>query len=269
MRGWMIVLIVSGTALVATVATWSFSKTRDATVEITAHRGSSATAPENTIRAVEQAIADGADYAEIDVQQTADGVIVLLHDDDLARIAGVSRGIGEMTYGEVKDLDAGSWFSPRFAGERIPTLAEVIETARSRIRLNIELKSPGRHPGLVEGVVDLVRREAFQSQCVITSFDHAALATVKTRAPELVTGAIVGGQIDAALNYQTDFLSLEQKLVTTDLLAAARRRGLLVHVWTVDDPNDMARLIDLGVDNIITNRPAVLADLRTSRPRDR
>src|SRR5262249_2835558 len=109
-------------------------------VKVTAQRGHARAAPENTLSAVRAAIASGADYAEVDVQQTADGVVVLLHDRDLKRVAGVSRRLDELSYDEVRRLDVGSWFSPAFAGERVPTLVEVIDLCRGRIRLNIELK---------------------------------------------------------------------------------------------------------------------------------
>src|SRR5262249_39012972 len=109
-------------------------------VRVTAHRGHARAAPENTLSAIRKAIESGADYAEVGVQQTADGVVVLLHDRDLKRVAGVSRRLDEMSYDEVRKLDVGSWFDPAFAGERVPTLVEVIHLTRGRIRLNIELK---------------------------------------------------------------------------------------------------------------------------------
>jgi glycerophosphoryl diester phosphodiesterase len=109
-------------------------------VRVTAHRGHARAAPENTLSAMHKAIESGADYAEMDVQQTADGVVVLLHDRDLRRVAGVSRRLDELSYDEVRQLDVGSWFDPAFAGERVPTLADVIGLCRGKIRLNIELK---------------------------------------------------------------------------------------------------------------------------------
>src|SRR5262249_20771464 len=109
-------------------------------VEVTAHRGHARAAPENTLSAMRKAIESGADYAEMDVQLTSDGKIVLLHDRDLKRVAGDSRRLDELSYDEVRQLDVGRWFDPAFSGERVPTLAEVINLCRGKIRMNIELK---------------------------------------------------------------------------------------------------------------------------------
>jgi len=121
-------------------------------VTIVAHRGSSKAAPENTLAAIERAIEDGAHYAEIDVQETADGVVVVLHDTDLKRLTGLDKKIWEATYDEIRELDVGSWFSPEFAGERIPTLLETFEFADRRIPLIIELKLNGHEQNLVESL---------------------------------------------------------------------------------------------------------------------
>ena len=120
------------------------------TVEITGHRGSKVRAPENTLSALRQAIAEGADYAEIDVQTTADGVVVLLHDADLMRVASVERRLRDIKFDELSDIDVGSWFMPEFSNERIPTLQEAIDLARGRIKLNIELKFTWPDPALAE-----------------------------------------------------------------------------------------------------------------------
>ncbi|UCC84099.1 MAG: glycerophosphoryl diester phosphodiesterase membrane domain-containing protein, partial [Gemmatimonadota bacterium] len=138
-------------------------------VGVTAHRGSSQRAPENTLSAIEAAIEDGADYCEIDVQETADGVVVLLHDEDLMRIAGVDRKIWDINFAELRALDAGSWFAPEFAGERIPTLQEAIEVARGRIKLNIELKFNGHDEYLAERVVQILEQERFTDGALVSS----------------------------------------------------------------------------------------------------
>ena len=137
--------------------------------EVTAHRGSSRMAPENTMAAIEAAMEEMADYSEIDVQTTADGIVVVCHDLNLKRVAGVDRRLGTMTYDQVSRLDVGSHFSPRFAGERIPTLEEVLEACKGRMKLNIELKNIGNSSSLPEQVAALVREYGMEDQCVITS----------------------------------------------------------------------------------------------------
>jgi len=231
----------------------------DHQVAVTAHRGSSKDAPENTLSAIGQAIEDGADYAEIDVQETADGVIVLLHDTDLKRIAGVNKKIWQLRYSEIKPLDAGSWFSPDFRGEHVPTLIEAMEMSRNKIKLNIELKFNGHEKRLVESVIEIIRNHEFGSQCVITSLNYNGLQEVKKLNPDLKTGFIIAKSIGNMFRVSTDFLSLAAGIVNPDVIGAARNRNMKIHVWTVNRPARMSHFINLGVDNIITDYPARLA----------
>jgi glycerophosphoryl diester phosphodiesterase len=224
-------------------------------VKVTAHRGHSLAAPENTLSAVLLAIESGADYAEVDVQQTADGVAVLLHDRDLKRVAGVPRRIGDVSYEEVRKLDVGRWFGPAFAGERVPTLAEVIERCRGRIKLNIELKFYGSDRRLARDVARLIRAKDFESDCLVTSFDYDALQEVKRYNPRLRTGLIVAAALGEVSRLKVDALSVRADGLSAAMLRAAHRDSKEVHVWTVNDARRMARLIKRGVDNIITDDP--------------
>jgi glycerophosphoryl diester phosphodiesterase len=237
----------------------------DHQVAVTAHRGSSKHAPENTLSAVRRAIKDGADYAEIDVQETADGVVVLLHDTDLMRLAGVNKKIWEVTYAEIKSLDAGSWFSKEFKNERIPTLAETLELSRDEIKLNIELKFNGHEKQLVESVVKIIQNHNFVSQCVISSLNYAGLQKVTSLNPDLQTGYIVARSIGNMFAADIDFLSLASGIVTADVVAAADKNKKEVHVWTINSPDSMSYFIDLGVDNIITDYPARLVAMIKER----
>ena len=160
-------------------------------VEATAHRGYSRAAPENTLSAFRKAVEVGADYAELDVQRTADSALVILHDSDLMRLTKTSKGIHELTLAEVRRFDVGSHFDPAFAGERIPTLAEVIALARGKIKLNIELKFHGKDRRLAADVACLLREEDFEDQCVVTSLNYDGLVEVKRHNPRLQTGVIV------------------------------------------------------------------------------
>jgi glycerophosphoryl diester phosphodiesterase len=237
----------------------------DRKVAVTAHRGSSKDAPENTLSAVHRAIEDGADFAEIDVQETADGVIVLLHDSDLMRIAGVNKKIWELTYAEIKTLDAGSWFSSEFQSERVPTLTEILKLARGEIKLNIELKFNGHEKQLVEKVVKIIEDNNFKSQCVISSLNFEGLKKVRALDPELKIGYIVAKLIGNMFRVDTDFLSLNSGMVTTDVVAGARKRKREVHAWTINTTDNMSYFINLGVDNIITDYPAKLVALINER----
>ena len=225
-------------------------------VAVTAHRGSSKKAPENSLSAVRQAIADGADYAEIDVQETADGVIIVAHDADLMRVAGQPLLFWNTPYDQIKDLDAGSWFSPEFSGETIPTLKEMIELARGTIKLNIELKFNGHADQLTERVVKIVQEENFVEHCVISSLNYEAVLRAKELDPRLQVGYIIYGSLGKASAVQSDFLSVSKDIVSESMIAKAHANDKEVHIWTYSDaPNALDRFIYLGVDNIITDYP--------------
>jgi glycerophosphoryl diester phosphodiesterase len=232
-------------------------------VQITAHRGHARAAPENTLSAMRKAIESGADYAEMDVQLTADGKVVLLHDRDLKRVADVSRRLDEMTYAEVRRLDVGRWFDPAFAGERVPTLAEVVDLCRGKIRLNIELKLFGPDRRLARRVADMVRERDFEAECLVTSLEYDALLEAKRHNPRLRTGLIVAHALGSPTGLDVDALSVRADFLSDQLLATAHRLGKEVHVWTVNDPAQMTRQIKRGVDNLITSDPDLAIRVRS------
>jgi glycerophosphoryl diester phosphodiesterase len=234
-------------------------------VAITAHRGASADAPENTLAALRKSIEDGADFAEIDVQEIADGRIVLTHDTDLLRIAGVKRKIWEVTYEEIRTLDAGAWFSPEFKGERFPLLEEAIDLSRGRLKLNIELKFNGHERKLVESVVRIIAEKDFESECVISSLNYEALVEAGKLSPKLKRGYIVFEAVGNLSRLEVDFLAVRDKLATRDLIRSAHRSDMQVHVWTVNREANLVTFIDLGVDNILTDHPALARRVRADR----
>ena len=238
-------------------------------VIVTAHRGGfSKVVPENSKSAIRKAIEVGADYAEIDVQETADGVIILNHDSDLMRVAGVPGEISAMTLDEVRGADIGKKFSAAFAGEKVPTLAEVIALARDRIKLEIELKYYDREGEQAKGrnlavdVVRLLEREHFESQCIVSSLNYEALMEVRRYNPRIHTAAIVTLAIGDIDRLDVDALCVNAELLSDRLICAARARHKDVQAWTVDDPRQMIKLIERGVSNIVTNVPDVLIRLR-------
>ena len=232
---------------------------------ITAHRGAKAVAPENTMAAFRAAIDAGADYAELDVQHTKDREVVVLHDADFMRMGGDPRRVADLTAAEVATIDIGLKRGPQFAGEHAPTLAEVIDLVRGRMKINIELKYNVPDPGLAPAVVELLRREDFIDQVVITSLDYGALKQVKSLEPRLETGHIVTAAVGDVLRTEADFLSLNSAKATTSLVRRARAAGKDVAAWTVNDPEVMLRMIERGVDNIITDDPALLVRVMRER----
>jgi glycerophosphoryl diester phosphodiesterase len=262
---WRVALLSIPLLLLAPLALWvemARYLTERPPVQVTAHRGHSLAAPENTLSAVRKAIDSGADYAEVDVQQTADGVVVVLHDSDLKRVAGVPRRVAELTHDEVRKLDVGSWFGPAFAGERVPTLAEVIDLARGRIKLNIELKFYGPDRRLAVETARLIGEKGFEADCLVTSFALDALQQVKQHDPRIRTGLIVGKTLGDASRLGVDALSVRADGLSDEMLHGAHRRGQEVHVWTVNDAPRMNRLIKRGVDNVITDDPDLAIRVR-------
>ncbi len=231
-------------------------------IRVTAHRGHARAAPENTLSALRAAIRSGADYAEIDVQLTADDHVVLLHDRDLMRVAGDPRRLENMTSAELQELDVGRWFNSDFAGELAPTLTDVIDLARGRIRLNIELKIYGDDRGLARHVGQILRETQFEHECIVTSFHQPALRELRGSNPAVRTGPIIAAAVGDITRLEGEVLSVRADWLTDSVLRSARRRGQEVHVWTVNDERQMVRLMMRGVDNILTSDPDLLIGVR-------
>lgn len=231
-------------------------------IQITAHRGSSKSAPENTMSAIRLAVEELADSAEIDVQETKDGVVVLCHDSSLKRVAGVNRTVGSYTFEELEQLDVGSWFSPEYKGERIPALEEVMQYCKGRLNLNIEIKSAGKSSGLPEKVVELIERYGMEEQCVITSTNFSYLKRIKEINPLLYTGYIISAAYgDYYSSDDIDFISIRSSFVTERLVEDAHGKGKMIHAWTVNNKSEMERMKLLGADNVITDYPVLAREI--------
>lgn len=233
--------------------------TLTADMGITAHRGGARMAPENTISALAYAIDAGADWAEIDVQETKDGKLILLHDDSLKRTAGVNKKVWEMTLAQIEKLDAGSSFHRKFRGEKIPTLEEVLKFCKGRLDLNIEIKYNGKNRGIVHKVVRAIRENGFEDYCVVTSMNYGFLEQIKETAPEIRTGYIMTMTYGSTANITAaDFFSVKHTYVTESFVKEAHGMGKEIHAWTVNYRGDVRRMIDMGVDNIITDDPVMV-----------
>jgi glycerophosphoryl diester phosphodiesterase len=254
---WLTALLL---ALASALTGWAMVRDLNLvdSVQITAHRGSSFKAPENTLAAIRQAIEDGTDYIEIDVQTCADGSVVVIHDRDLMRVGGDPRRVEDLTLDEIQRIDVGIRFGKDFAGEHVPTLEEVIDGVRGRAKLNIELKYNRPDPRLVPAVVELVEDKNFLEHCVITSLQASAIQEFKAAKPEAITGLIVTASVGRVARVEADFLSIAAHRATASAIRGAHRAGKAVHVWTVNDPQAMLQMIETGADNIITDKPDVL-----------
>lgn len=234
------------------------------------HRGAMAMAPENTLASFKEAVAQGADGLECDVHLTQDGQVVVMHDFTLDRTSSGSGAIAAHALDELRGLDAGAWFDPRFAGEPIPTLEDTLRLAHEAPRplvMVIELKAGSRrYPGIEAAVVRLVRAHALAERTVLISFDHHAIHAAKGLAPEIAGGVLYYAQpVSApmlALAAGADALGPSAELVTPDEVQAAHAAGLRVFAWTATSPASGLRLARLGVDAMGANAPGeILAAL--------
>lgn len=232
------------------------------TPKITAHRGNSLEAPENTMSAIEAAADDMADYAEIDVRATKDGVVVLLHDPNLKRTAGVNKNIWDVTYEETQSLDAGSWLSDEFIGEKIPTLDEIIKYADGKIMLNIEIKTSENSPDLTDSVVKIIQDNHFENQCVISTYNYGVLKEINDLDPDIRTGIII---TVAYANYthlsNVNFYSMNAQFITREKVDKLHFLGFEVYAWGVYSASSAKRMTDLGVDNLITSDPLIAKEI--------
>lgn len=248
-------------------------------VEVVAHRGSSGAAPENTLAAVRLALAHRSDVVENDIQRTADGELVIIHDTTLARTTDVEQvfpdrapwNVGDFTLAEIKQLDAGSWFAPEFAGERVPTLAEWVGAVGSRAGMLLEPKAPELYPGIEVDIDKELRslpafnRALRADRVVVQSFNHAWLRAYEDLAPDVPVGLLFGSRpteaqiADAATWAQQVNPALG--VIDEATVDQVHGRGMEIHVWTVNAGQDMRRAISWDVDGIITNYPQVLRDI--------
>lgn len=225
-------------------------------VKITAHRGASGLAPENTLAAIRLAMEIGADFAEIDVQESADGEIFLLHDDSINRTTDQKGNIWELTSADLRAADAGSWYSRQFVNEPIPDLASVIHTVFGKMKLNIELKTSGHQVRLAERVVAIIEEKKFVAQCIVTSFNPEEIKKVKRLNPGIKTGLIFSKiPKEDIWTAKYDLFSVHKKLASIDFVKKAHKYGKEVHVWTVNREKDLRKMLEHGVDNMITNYP--------------
>jgi glycerophosphoryl diester phosphodiesterase len=227
-------------------------------VSIVGHRGARACAPENTMASFREGWQQGADIIELDVRLAADGHVVVFHDDVLDRTTDGHGPLAAQTLAELKRLDAGSWFDPRFAGEPIPTLAEVLAWARDRVPLFIELKyGADADLGLVAAVLDQITAHAMIQQVMVISFNHRALQRARERAPGLATGALYLAPVDEPVQLAhrvgaTAVMPL-WPLITPEEIAACHAAELSVNVWGAG--LDYPAMIAAGVDCVNADHP--------------
>lgn len=230
---------------------------------IFAHRGASAHAPENTLSAFKLAIEHGADAIELDAKLSADGEVVVIHDQTVDRTTNGHGAVGKLKLDELKSLDAGIRFGSEFSGERIPTLVEVFETVGQQLFINIELTNyASPNDGLVDRVVELVKRFHLEDRILFSSFHARNLARAGSLLPEVPCGMLAaegwaGWVARSAIRRRAAPHALHPYFTDVSRALVEKNHGWnrRIFVWTVNDNQEMIRLFNLGVDGIFTDDP--------------
>jgi glycerophosphoryl diester phosphodiesterase len=236
-------------------------------VLIIAHRGAALHAPENTLASVHRAIEDSTDYIEIDVQETAEGEVVVFHDSDFMKTAGKPLRIWDSRRVDLDRIDIGSWFDPEYSAERVPTLEEVLLAARGRARVNIELKYYGHDVDLERKVIDIVERAGMVDQVVLMSLKYDKVQRVRAMRPDWTYGLLTSVSLGDATRFNVDFLAVNAAAASRGFVERAHRSGLDVYVWTVNDPYLMSAMMSRNVDGIITDDPGLAREVLEIRSR--
>jgi glycerophosphoryl diester phosphodiesterase len=228
---------------------------------VIAHRGASGERPENTLSAFERAADRGAPWVELDVQLTRDDQLVVIHDPTLDRTTSGHGLVRDHTLAELDQLDAGGWFAPAYAGERIPTLAAVLAWARKRgTCVDVEIKNgPIFYDGIVERVLATIHATGTVDQALVTSFDHHAVAHLRQLNATIATGLLYAARpldpVDLARRAGADVVLPQCAYVVADDVRAVHAADLGFATWATSDPALLARLAALGVDAVATDHP--------------
>jgi glycerophosphoryl diester phosphodiesterase len=250
----------------ALLGAWLLHRVRfEDNVVVIAHRGASASAPENTMAAFRRAIDDGADQVELDVQETSDGDVVVIHDSDLMKIGGVDLKIWDAKRAELDEIDIGSHFSADFSSERVPSLRDVLQLCKDKVIVNIELKYYGHDQQLEQRVAETVEAAGMQSQVIVMSLEYPAVKKMKQLRPKWTVGLLSATAIGDLTKLEADFVAVNAGMAIPQFIKRAHARGKLVYVWTVNDPVQMSRLMSMGVDGVITDKPGLAKSVLTRR----
>ena len=259
-------LLIGSTAVAILLGTWLMNdiQTHD-NVAVIAHRGAAGKAPENTLASIHQAMNDGADWIEIDVQETMNGEVVVIHDSDFMKLSGKDLKVWNSTLEELREIDVGSWFGPEFSAERVPTLAQVLEETRGQSSVLIELKYYGHDQELEQRVVDIVEKAGRVNDVAVMSLKPGGIKKFHALRPDWVVGLLSSKAIGNLLDLDMDFLAVNMGMATPGFIRSAHTAGKQVFVWTVNDQVSMSRMMSLGVDGIITDEPELARNVLADR----
>jgi glycerophosphoryl diester phosphodiesterase len=250
------VLVVCGLGIASGMALIDRLQTDD-NVQIIAHRGAAGDRPENTMASVHKALDDGADWIEIDVQETADNQVVVVHDSDFMKLSLVDLKVWDATMGDLASIDIGSWFDPEFAEERTPLLRDVLLAAKGKSKVLIELKYYGHDVDLENRVAKIVEATDMTANIATMSLKYPAVEKMKALRPEWQSGVLAATAIGNLAKLDADFVAVSGASLSQSLIDAVHNEGKDIYVWTINDPLDMSNMMSRGVDGIITDEPAL------------
>ncbi|MFW2438642.1 MAG: glycerophosphodiester phosphodiesterase family protein [Arenicellales bacterium] len=267
-KGRIAVALIVGVAIAGMTGAWLIQgiQTSDE-VLIIAHRGAAGKAPENTLAAFRQAIADKTDWIELDVQEIVVGEVVVMHDSDFMKLARNKTRIWDATLPQLAEIDIGSWFDPAFSAERVPTLKEVLELSKGKAKVVIELKYYGHDQQLEQRVAEIVEATGMVDETAIMSLKYDAVKKMRSLRPEWKTGLLSTTAIGDIISLETDFLAVSIGMASGGFVRRVHESGKKIFVWTVNDPISMSRMMSLGVDGIITDEPEMARQVLADRNR--
>jgi glycerophosphoryl diester phosphodiesterase len=270
----VVALLSVGCLLVAGVGAVAARQVRfEDDVAVMGHRGAGGLAPENTLAAIDRAIESNADWVEVDVQETSDGEVVVVHDSDFMKLAGVNLKVCDATLADMEAVDVGKRFDSSFTGERVPTLTQVLERCRGKVGVNIELKDYGHGQRLEERVAKIVEDCSMQQEVILMSLKPAVVKRMKSLRPGWKVGLLMSVAVGDPSKLEADFLAVNARFAGHGFVDRVHRAGKQVYVWTTNDAVSISQMIGRGVDGVITDYPdlarTVLAQRATLSPVER
>lgn len=239
---------------------------------VIAHRGGSAYSPENTMSAFRKAVSMKAEMIELDVLLSKDGVPVVIHDATVDRTTNTKGTVSDFTLAELRKMDAGSWFDEKFKGEKIPTLEEVLQFAKDKIAVNIEIKTEAVTDSVKNGIVEkclkIVGKAGVKNQVIFSSFDYRALNHLEELAPEMPKAMLYeksqsGEKLPSELvqEYHVNVFNCSHKQLSDEWIADLKKNNIPFFIYTVNDRDLMGSLIKKGATGIFSDKPDVLKEV--------
>jgi glycerophosphoryl diester phosphodiesterase len=228
---------------------------------VIAHRRAAGKTPENPLVSIRHAINDSADWVKLDVQETSDGNVIVIHDSDFMKLASAPLKVRDVALKEIQKTDIGNWLNSGLSTERVPTLAEALEVAKGNCHVLIELKYYGHNQQLEQRVAEIVEQAGMVKNIAIMSLKYEGIRKFRTLRPDWPVGLLSSKAIGKLSDLDVDFLAINTAIAKPAFIRRIQSTGKQVYVWTVNDQVAMSRMMTLGVDGLITDEPALAREV--------